>query len=275
MSIGYVRNTADGNAVLALAAALRRRSLRAFSGWIAGAAILAWFCFDLGLSLDQFERGVGKLGEFLAVMWPPSDGGVLPRILRALGVTFAMAFAGTVIGAAVGAPLGVMGAKTIVQNPVFHFLLRRFFDVFRGVPALVWGLILISALGLGPLAGVLALALEDAPRFAKLFAEAIENADQRPSEAVRAAGGGPFAVFRFGLLPQTVPIWTSQVLYFLERNFRAAAILGIVGAGGIGFELSERIRIFAFDEVLFIIILYLICVAILDFASAQLRRRMV
>jgi phosphonate transport system permease protein len=255
-------------------ASQRGRAWRTWVGWFLGLAVLAWFCVDLGLSFDQFGRGVQKLGDFFGAMWPPSDGGVLPRILRSLWETFAMAFAGTVIGALVGAPLGILGAKTIVPNPVIHFLLRRFFDVFRGIPALVWALILISALGLGPLAGVLALALEDGPRFAKLFSEAIENADERPREAVRAAGGGPLAMFRYGLLPQTIPVWTSQMLYFLERNFRAAAVLGIVGAGGIGFELSERIRIFAFDEVLFITLLYMICVASLDFASAQLRKRL-
>lgn len=255
-------------------AALRRRAWRTWAGWLLGLGVLAWFCVDLGLSFEQFGRGLEKLGGFFGAMWPPSDGGVLPRILRSLWETFAMAFAGTVIGALVGAPLGILGARTVVPNPVIHFLLRRFFDIFRGIPALVWALILISALGLGPLAGVIALALEDAPRFAKLFGEAIENADDRPREAVRAAGGGPLAMFRYGLLPQTIPVWTSQMLYFLERNFRAAAVLGIVGAGGIGFELSERIRIFAFHEVLFITALYMVCVAALDVVSAQLRKRL-
>jgi len=260
--------------VRASMSAARWRSIRTWSIWVAVFGAIAWCAFDLGLSMDQFGTGLHKLGGFLSAMWPPSDGGQLPRIVDALVQTFAMAFAGTVIGAAVAAPLGILGARTVVSNPVIHFLLRRLFDIFRGVPALVWALILISAFGLGPLAGVIALALEDAPRFAKLFGESIENADSRPREAVKAAGGSTLAGIRFGLLPQTIPIWASQCLYFLERNFRSAAILGIVGAGGIGFELSERIRIFAFDEVLFITGLYMICVAVLDFASGELRKRL-
>lgn len=251
-----------------------RRTLILFAGWIAAQAVLGWIVADLGLSFDQFGRGIEKLGRFFSAMWPPSDGGQLPRILRSLAETFAMAFLGTCLGALAGVPLGVLGAKTVLGQAVIHFLLRRSFDVFRGVPALVWALILISALGLGPLAGVLALALEDAPRMAKLFAETIENADERPKEGVRSTGASGLAVIRFGLAPQIAPVWTSQFLYFLERNFRSAAVLGIVGAGGIGFELEERIRIFAFDEVIFIVLLYMVCVACLDAVSERLRRRL-
>lgn len=250
------------------------RRLAVALGWIVGLAFFALLISDLGLSFDQFGRGVAKLGRFFSSMWPPSDGGQLPRILRSLAETFAMAFLGTFLGAVAAVPLGILGAKTIVGQAVLHFLLRRSFDIFRGIPALVWALILISALGLGPLAGILALALEDAPRMAKLFAETIENADERQKEGVRSTGASSLAVLRFGLAPQVAPVWASQMLYFLERNFRSAAVLGIVGAGGIGFELEERIRIFAFDEVIFIVLLYMVCVALLDFASQRLRMRL-
>ncbi|MBI1338921.1 phosphonate ABC transporter, permease protein PhnE [bacterium] len=252
---------------------LSRRMIVAV-GWVLGLAIFVLLLRDLGLSFDQFGRGVEKLGRFFSAMWPPSDGGQLPRILRSLAETFAMAFLGTFLGAVAAVPLGLLGAKTIVGQAVIHFLLRRSFDVFRGIPALVWALILISALGLGPLAGILALALEDAPRMAKLFAETIENADERQKEGVRSTGASSLAVLRFGLAPQVAPVWASQMLYFLERNFRSAAVLGIVGAGGIGFELEERIRIFAFDEVIFIVLIYMVCVAMLDFGSQRLRMRL-
>jgi ABC-type methionine transport system permease subunit len=149
-------------------------------------------------------------------------------------------------------PLGVIGAKTVVSQPVLHFVFRRSLDWFRGVPSLVWALILVSAFGLGPFGGVIALALADIPSLAKLFSEAIENADEKPLDGVRAAGVSPLMALRYGLAPQVVPVMASQVLFFLESNFRNAAVLGIVGAGGIGFELEERIRIFAFDQVVFI-----------------------
>ncbi len=147
-------------------------------------------------------------------------------------------------------------------------------DLFRGVPALVWALILVSAFGLGPFPGVCALALADTPHLAKLFAESIEGVDRRPIDGVRSTGASPLSVIRLALLPQVAPMMASQCLYYLESNFRHAAVLGIVGAGGIGFELEERIRIFAFDQVVFIIALYMICVAALDTVYQQLRSRL-
>lgn len=248
--------------------------LRVWGAWTAAAAVLVWFCIDLKLTPETMGKGFEKLMRFLAASWPPTDGGDLMRILEALAETFAMAFAGTVLGAILAVPLGLIGAKTIVPNPVAHFLLRRVLDLFRGIPALVWALILVAAVGLGPFGGVIALALSDIPRLAKLFAEAIENVEESQREAMRATGAGPLATIRYGLMPQVLPVWLSQCLYFLESNFRSAAVLGIVGAGGIGFELDERIRIFAFDQVFFIIALYIVCVFVLDFLSERLRARL-
>ncbi len=237
-------------------------------------AVLAAMVRDLQLSPAAIFAGVGKLGRFAHAAFPPSDGGQLIRILRAMVETFAMAFAGTVLAAVAAAPLGLIGAKTVVGQPVLHFLFRRLLDWFRGVPSLVWALILVSAFGLGPFGGVIALALADIPRLAKLFSEAIENGDERPMEGVRSAGVSPLMALRYGLAPQVAPVIASQCLFFLESNFRNAAVLGIVGAGGIGFELQERIRVFAFDEAAFIIILYMVCVAALDTLSQRLRARL-
>lgn len=240
----------------------------------AALALLGAMAADLGLSVETIIAGAGKFGRFLAHMIPPSDGGDLPRILRSLGETFAMAFAGTVLAALVALPLGVVGAKSVVGQPALHFAFRRALDIFRGVPALVWALIFVAAFGLGPFGGVLALAIADVPSLAKLFAEAIENADEKPIEGLRSAGAAPPVILRYGLLPQVAPIMASQTLFYLEGNFRHAAVLGIVGAGGIGFELEERIRIFAFDEVSFIVILYVLCVAALDLVSRHVRGRL-
>lgn len=239
-----------------------------------GAAALWWMGLDLGLAPDVLFTGFGKLGRLFGSMFPPNADGQELRILRALAETFAMALVGTVLATAAALPLGVLGAKTVVRNPVLHFGLRRLLDLFRGVPALVWALILVSAFGLGPFGGVIALALADIPNLAKLFAEAIETGDERPLDGVRAAGADDLAVLRYGLAPQVIPVMASQTLFFLEGNFRNAAVLGIVGAGGIGFELEERIRIFAFDQMAFIVILYLISVAALDFVSQALRARL-
>lgn len=239
-----------------------------------GLAALAGMCWDLELVSPTLFSGLDKLGRFAHAAFPPSDGGQAPRIFKALAETFAMAFAGTVLAAVAALPLGVLGAKTVVRQPVLHFALRRVLDWFRGVPSLVWALILVSAFGLGPFGGVVALALADVPSLAKLFSEAIENCDDRPMDGVRSAGASPLIVLSYGLAPQVAPVMTSQCLYFLESNFRNAAVLGIVGAGGIGFELEERIRIFAFDEAVFIIALYMVCVAALDTVSQKLRARL-
>lgn len=239
-------------------------------------AIVAFvaMCLDLQLAPASLFKGMDKLGRFANAAFPPSDGGDLMRIVKALAETFAMAFAGTVLAALAAVPIGVLGAKTVVSQPVLHFVLRRALDWFRGVPSLVWALILVSAFGLGPFGGVIALALADVPSLAKLFSEAIENCDEKPLEGVRSAGASPLTVLRYGLAPQVIPVMASQCLFFLESNFRNAAVLGIVGAGGIGFELEERIRIFAFDEALFIILLYMVCVAALDTLSQRLRARL-
>ena len=239
-----------------------------------GVAVLAKMAADVGLSPDHLINGMGRLGRLIGAMVPPSSGGQLLHILHALGETLGMAFVGTVLAALIALPLGIVGAKTVVRQPVLHFAFRRCLDLFRGVPSLVWALILVSAFGLGPFAGVCALALAEIPHLAKLFAEAIENADAKPVEGVRSTGVAPLGVIRFGLLPQVAPVIASQCLYYLEANFRHAAVLGIVGAGGIGFELEERIRVFAFDEVAFIILLYMLAVAALDTASRALRKRL-
>lgn len=263
---------------LALYPAAVRRPLadrvKTWAFWAAGLGVLIWFAIDLDLTPQAFGRGFEVLGRFMSAMWPPTDGGDTARILTALAQTFAMAFAGTAIAAFIAVPLGFFAAKTMSPHPVFHFALRRTLDIFRGVPALVWALILVTAFGLGPFAGVMALALADIPRLAKLYAEAIENVEERQRDALRAAGAGPLTVFRYATVPQAGPVWMSQCLYMLEQNFRNAAILGIVGAGGIGFELEERIRVFQFDEVAFIVILYIICVSILDWISEKLRARL-
>lgn len=238
---------------------------------VAGLAAFVAMCADLKLMPEALFAGLDKLALFFSGAWPPSDGDDFWRIVKALAETFAMAFAGTVLAAVAAIPLGILGAKTVVGQPVLHFAFRRVLDWFRGVPALVWALILVAAFGLGPFGGVIALALADVPSLAKLFSEAIENCDEKPMDGVRSAGVPPLMVLRYGLAPQVTPVMASQCLFFLESNFRNAAVLGIVGAGGIGFELEERIRIFAFDEVIFIVGLYMICVAALDTVSQRLR----
>ena len=136
---------------------------------------------------------------------------------------------------------------------------------------LIWALVWINVVGLGPFAGVLAIAVSDFGALGKLFSEAIEGADGKQIEGIRASGGNALHEIRFGLMPQVFPVIAGQVLYFIESNVRSATIIGIVGAGGIGLQLSEQIRTYDFDQVAFIVLLILIAVAAIDFVSGKLR----
>lgn len=238
-------------------------------GWIAACG--AWF----DITPRRLAAGLDNLGVIVRLMIPPSPGEHWDEIALSLSQTVAMAFLGTFVAALAAVPLGFLGAGNVVTNWLFHFSLRRLFDGFRGVDQLIWALVFVRAVGLGPLAGVLAIAVADIAVLAKLYAEAIENAERRQIEGLRATGARASLVLRFGLLPQVFPVMLAQALYFVESNTRSASVLGIVGAGGIGLSIAERIRIRAWDEVAFIIILLLLAVAAIDLLSARIRRRLI
>jgi len=133
----------------------------------------------------------------------------------------------------------------------------------------------VRAVGLGPLAGILAIIISDTGTLAKLFSEAIENADKKQAEGIRACGGNPVQTIRHGIIPQVLPVMLSNVLYIFESNTRSATILGIVGAGGIGFYLADRIRTMLWEEASFIMIMILIAVYVIDWISKLVRRRLI
>jgi phosphonate transport system permease protein len=162
-----------------------------------------------------------------------------------------------------------------VANRLIHFLSRRSLDTLRSVDTLIWALIWINVVGLGPFAGALAIMSSDIGAFGKLMSEAIEAADRRPVDGVLSAGGGRLHAIRFGLVPQVLPVFASQILYFFESNTRSATIIGIVGAGGIGLQLSEQIRVLEWQQVSFLILMILVTVAALDWISQRLRSAMI
>jgi phosphonate transport system permease protein len=244
-------------------------------GWVAFVVWLGALCAWFQITPARLSRGVSGLLVILRLMVPPSPGTQWADILQGLAQSVAMAFLGTFVAAAIALPLGLLGARNVVVNALAHFSIRRVFDGFRGVDQLIWALAFVRAVGLGPLAGLLAIAAAEICVLAKLFAEAIENADPRQPESVLAAGGSRLLAIRFGVLPQVAPVLLAQVLYSFESNTRSAAILGVVGAGGIGLQIAERIKVRYWDEVSFIIILILITVAAIDFLSARVRRKLI
>src|SRR5271165_6155502 len=215
--------------------------------------------------------GFRQLLWFLAEMIPPDPGGHFWTYLDALGETLAIALLGTLIGAVLALPLGILAARNVVPSGLFRLPIKRFFDAVRGVDTLIWALIWINVVGLGPFAGVLAIATSDFGALGELFAEIVESADAKEREGVRAAGGRRLAEVRFGLLPQVLPVIAGQILYFIESNTRSATIIGVVGAGGIGLHLSEQIRVLEWRQVSFLILLILLSVAAIDFISGKLR----
>ena len=241
---------------------------------IAGAAGLLLFgLYWLGFSLGQILSGLGELGRLIMLMLPP-DPGPWTRVLiyvNALGETLAIAMLGTCGAAALAFPLSFLAARNAIPIWLVRFLARRSFDTLRGVDTLIWALIWVNVVGLGPFAGVLAIISSDLGSFGKLFSEAIEAAERQPVEAITAAGGSRLHAIRFGLMPQVLPVMASQVLYYIESNTRSATIIGIVGAGGIGLHLYEQIRTLEWQAVAFITLMILVTVAVIDLLSAKLR----
>lgn len=256
----------------------RARPPQTFSPWLllgAGALLASYIggIAALGITPSRILSGLGRLGDIVLLMLPPSPGSAdhFWTYLGALGETLAIAFLGTVTAALLALPLGFLAARNVVAGRIVHFFARRLLDTVRSIDTLVWALIWINVVGLGPFAGALAIASTDVAALAKLMSEAIETAGRGPVEGVRAGGGGRWAMIRFGLLPQVLPVFASQVLYFFESNTRSATIIGIVGAGGIGLYLSEMIRVLEWQEAAFCILLVLIAVAVIDAISRWLR----
>jgi phosphonate transport system permease protein len=235
------------------------------------AAVAIFAVYRLEFSFAQLGSGILQLGTFLGLMVPPSPGTQLFALLKALAETVAIAFLGTLLAAILAFPLGFLSARNTMANAVIRLIMRRFSDTVRGVDTLIWALIWINVVGLGPFAGVLAIMTSDMGAFSKLYSEAIESIDRKPGEGITSSGGSKLHAIRFGIVPQVLPILISQVLYYFESNTRSATIIGIVGAGGIGLYLAEMIRTYEWDRVAFIILMVLVTVAVIDFISSRLR----
>ncbi|WP_027173230.1 phosphonate ABC transporter, permease protein PhnE [Methylobacterium sp. 10] len=267
-------------------AALRRRFPESFRpAWrarlLAGLALAALVAVSgyalvrLDFSAARLLNGLGRLGEFSLMMLPPETGGRAWAFLQALAETLGIAFIGTLTAAILAFPVAFLAARNVVPNPFVHFTVRRGLDVVRSVDVLIWALIWINVVGLGPFAGALAIACADVGALGKLFSEAVETVDGRAGEGVSASGGAELHRIRFGLVPAVLPVLGSQVLYFFESNTRSATIIGIVGAGGIGQYLTELIRVLELRQVAFLILMILITVAIIDAVSGRLRRALI
>lgn len=236
-------------------------------------ALFAYAVVRLEIMPERLLKGLGSLAHFITLMFPPSAGTTskLMVYVNALGETVAIALLGTVIAALIAFPLAFLASRNVLPLWPVRFLTRRFSDAMRGIDQLIWALIWVGVVGLGPMAGVLAIATSDLGTFIKIFSEAIETADRRPSEGVTSTGGDKLEVVRFGILPQVLPVIAGQILYLFESNVRSSTIIGIVGAGGIGLHLSEQIRTLEWQHVSLLIIMILVAVAATDTIAGRLR----
>lgn len=250
--------------------------------WVCGTVAVLAGLFALGvwrldIDFDRLVAGFGQLFTFVGMMFPPATarGASWPTILQGLAETLAIAFLGTMLAALLALPLGFLAARNTTVNGVVRFLSRRSLDGLRGIDTLIWALIWVGIVGLGPFAGVLAIMTGDIGIFGKMFSEAIEAADRKPQEGVVASGGSGAQRVRFGVLPQVLPVMAGQVLYMFESNTRSSTIIGIVGAGGVGLLLAEMIRMLEWEAVSLIILLVLAMVAAIDLVSGRLRQRLI
>ncbi len=219
----------------------------------------------------RFAEGVPALIQLTSEMWPP-DFGRWRSWLKPLADTLAMSIAGTALAVVLSLPLALAAAPNTAPHPLVLGVTRPVLSALRSIPEIIFGVIFVAAVGFGALPGVLALAMHSTGMVAKFFAEAIEHADPRPMEAAQAAGASRFQVITHAVLPQVLPQLVDVTIYRWEYHFRASAVLGIVGAGGIGFELMAALRLVRYDQVLAILLTILACVIVVDSLGAWLRR---
>ncbi len=225
------------------------------------------------VSPQEFWKGLPRLADWLTRLWPP-DFSELPSFLEAIWETLAIAIVGTGAAIVVALPLALLVARNITPLPWLATLLRGFSNLLRGIDTAIFALLFVSIVGLGPFAGVLGVACHTTGSMAKLYAEVLETIPHEPVEAIEATGSDRIRTFAFAVLPEALPGLIGITLYLWEFNVRSSVILGIVGAGGIGYELLVSLKLLDFPRLTTILILILTMVSLIDAFSAYLRQRL-
>ena len=235
--------------------------------------VLGWTAWDTGADPVRLAHGLPWIADFVGRMLPP-DLAVLPAALLGAVKTVEIALLGTAVAAALALPLGFVSARNVAPAAVFYPA-RTVLNLFRSVDTLVYALIFVAAVGLGPFPGVLAVVAYTTTSLAKLYSEAIEGIEPGPVDAITATGASRLQVLRYGVLPQVLPLFLSYVLYRLETNIRAATVLGFVGAGGIGFYLQTYLRMIDYRAASTVLLVTVVMVMVVDAVSSRLRARLI
>lgn len=251
-------------------------SARSRAAWLVagvlGLIVASFASLDLKLSSFLSGESAASMGRFLAEFIPPDfSAAFVSRVAAGAWETLAMSALGTLLAAAAGVLMALPASR--LQGPA-RAGVRLLLNALRSVPELVWASMLLISAGLGPFAGTMALAVHTSGVLGRLFAEAIENAPPGPAAALRAQGAGTLRVFLYATLPQVLPQLMSYTLYRWENNIRAAAVLGVVGAGGLGQLLMFHMGLFQMNKTATILIAMLLLVAVVDGASFAMRRWM-
>lgn len=245
--------------------------------WITCLVLLAFFVHGVlasEMTPDRLAGSAGELVEFFAHAVPPETDRRGP-VARATVETFEIALVGTAFGAVASVPFALLAARNTTPHPVFYAAARGLISLFRSVPDLVWGLIFIVAVGLGPAAGILAITVDTMGFRGRFFAERVEEIDPGPVKALQATGASVFGVIAGAVVPAAFPSFVATTLFALELATRSAVVLGLVGAGGIGVELATSMQLLRFDEALTIILVIFAVVVAVGRVSAEIRRRMI
>ncbi|MDR2256130.1 MAG: phosphonate ABC transporter, permease protein PhnE [Arthrobacter sp.] len=236
----------------------------------------AWGWKTTEFSLPQLAAGWQGMVGFLSDAFPMDldwESVVLPG-LQACGVTLAIGLMGTTLSIPSSLLLAVLGSRATSRNPIVYQVARAIMSFFRAVPDIVFALIFVTAVGLGPFAGVLALILHNTGVMAKLWSEAMEEMDQGPVQALRVAGASSAQITTHVVIPSVIPQFTGLLLYRFDVNVRSSLVLGLVGAGGIGFLINQSISLFKFDQMMTYILMVLVLVIVVDVLSGMIRKRL-
>lgn len=250
-----------------------RRTAGRHAGLVAAVAAVCVVALAITGFFDaaRFIEGGPAIAQLASEMVPP-DFARWQQWLRPLLDTLAMSIAGTALAVLLSLPLALLAAPNTAPNALLYRIVRTLLAALRSVPEIILGILFVAAVGFGALPGVLALALHSVGMVGKFYAEAIEHVDPKPLEAANAAGASRFQVITHAVLPQVLPQLADITIYRWEYHFRASAVLGIVGAGGIGFELMAALRLIKYDEVAAILLTILACVVVVDGIGARLRQ---
>jgi len=234
------------------------------------ASVLWWAAKGSQVSFGELVKGAPWIADFLGRMFPPNWAFIDKLIVPAIE-TVQIAIWGTLLAFVLAVPVCFFAARNLTPNAALYHLTRQIFNVTRGVNEIILALVFVAAVGLGPFPGVLALAVHGAGMLGKFFSESIEEIDQGPIEALRSTGAGAIQIIIFGVIPQVITAWIAVVLYRFETNLRQATVLGMVGAGGIGFELVGSMKLFQYQDTATCILVIIVMVMVADYVSTRMR----